>query len=107
MPRIRHREVRPQDFRLTTDIPYDQLDVLDNPEGANIRPYNQRTWRSYFGAFLGAVWYTIKNVITLGGYIAPTGYEQQDFGCGDAILNDERLLAALDIDPEKLFFKSC
>ena len=53
------------------------------------------------------MWYTIKTVITLGGYIAPTGYEQQDFGCGMAIYNDERLLAALDIDPEKLFFKSC
>jgi hypothetical protein len=73
-----------------------------------VRQQHQRyTLRDYIGYFINSIWYTIKWTITLGGTLANTGYEQQDFGCGTAIASDDRVLAALEIDPEQLFFKTC
>jgi len=47
--------------------------------------------------------------VTLGGTIASAGpgAELQDFDCGEAIRSDDRLLASLDIDKNKMFFKTC
>jgi len=55
---------------------------------------------------LSTGWATIRWIITLGGSIAPAGSEQLDFGCGEGILNDDRLLPSLDQDKEMMFFKT-
>ena len=47
----------------------------------------------------------IKYSLTLGGTIAETGDEQVDFDAGPAILDDERLLASLELDPSLKFFE--
>ena len=51
--------------------------------------------------FISSIWYTIVWTVTLGGTLANTGFEQFDFGCGDAVMNDDRLLASLEIDPNQ------
>ena len=55
--------------------------------------------RDYVSYFIPSIWYTIVWTVTLGGNLANTGYEQLDFGCGDAVQNDDRLLASLEVDP--------
>lgn len=50
---------------------------------------------------------TLRWLVTLGGTITTSGYEQEDFDCGDGIKNDDRLLASLGQDKDLLFFKTC
>lgn len=52
-------------------------------------------------------WAVIRWIITLGGTIAPENFNQIDFGCGEAIINDDRLLASLNLEQDQLFFKTC
>mmetsp|Transcript_976 Transcript_976/g.1746 ORF Transcript_976/g.1746 Transcript_976/m.1746 type:complete len:426 (+) Transcript_976:527-1804(+) len=66
-----------------------------------------RSWGEMLSSFLTNIWIVIKTVITLGGNIAPVGNEQQDFGSGEAILNDDRLLASLNARQDMKFFKGC
>ena len=47
------------------------------------------------------VWSTLRWAFTLGGTIAASGLEQQDFDAGEAILNDDRLLASFELDREQ------
>lgn len=58
-------------------------------------------------SFISTIWSAIKWTLTLGGTIAETGDEQVDFDAGAAILNDDRLLAALELDPRLKFFELC
>ena len=67
----------------------------------------QRTWSQYFGGIFFSVWSAIKWAFTLGGTITSVGPEQQDFDCGQEILNDDRLLACLEISDRQRFFKLC
>jgi hypothetical protein len=53
------------------------------------------------------IWITLKMIVTLGGRMAPVGTEQQEFESGQAIDNDDRLLAALDLKRNMRFFKTC
>ncbi len=48
---------------------------------------------------ISSIWSTIMWTVTLGGTLAQTGYEQLDFGCGEAVKSDDRLLASLELDP--------
>ena len=50
---------------------------------------------------------TIRWIVTLGGTIATSGYEQIDFNSGEGVINDDRLLAALGQDRDLQFFKTC
>ena len=51
-------------------------------------------------------WATFRWIITLGGSIAPAGTEQLDFGCGEGIINDDRLLVSLEQSRDMMFFKT-
>ena len=51
------------------------------------------------------MWSAIKWAFTLGGTITAVGPEQQDFDCGEAVINDDRLLASLEISQREKFFK--
>ena len=51
------------------------------------------------GDILTQIWSALKWALTLGGNIVETGDEQQEFDAGPAILNDDRLLASLEVDP--------
>lgn len=105
LPRL--REPRPQDFKFSLDMVY-RDDLEEGEESRLIRQQAQRySLRDYIGYFMNTIWYTIKWTITLGGTLANTGYEQQDFGCGPAIAQDDRLLASLGVDPNQQFFKTC
>ena len=103
----RPRAPRPRDFRFNIDIPYDN--PLEQQEGENrqrrgqaegqIRErQQQRTWGQLFQYAMEQIWFAIKYAFTLGGSLGNTGLEQQDFGCGPAVSNDDRLLAALDLN---------
>lgn len=54
-----------------------------------------------------SIWSAIKWAFTLGGTITSIGPDQQDFDCGQSILNDDRLLAALEMSGRERFFKTC
>ena len=44
------------------------------------------------------VWSAIRWTFTFGVSLGSVGNEQIDFDCGPSILNDERILAALELD---------
>jgi hypothetical protein len=94
------RQVRPQDFKITLDFEYDEAELA---EAENPNPNNQqvqvprRTWRQYIGSILSSIWFGVRYIFTIGGSIANVGNEQQDFDCGQALANDERLLPALGL----------
>lgn len=54
-----------------------------------------------------SLWSAIKWAFTLGGTISNIGPEQLEFDCGQVILNDDRLLPALELSGREKFFKTC
>ena len=73
------------------------------------RPQQRRNLRYYIGSLFSSIWSTIRYVFTLGGAgnAQPNANIQMDFDCGEAIANDDRLLASLEIDKFQTFFKTC
>ena len=71
------------------------------------RLYERQTWGEYLYSWVAWGVGPFRWFVTLGGTIATSGYEQQDFDCGDGIKNDDRLLASLGQDKDLLFFKTC
>ena len=106
------RDPQPHDYKFTVECEYPADEDNVNPEeiGRPIRQQQQvRSLRDYVSYFISSIWYTIVWTVTLGGNLANTGYEQVDFGCGEAFLgnDNDRLLASLEIDPDQQFFKVC
>ncbi len=98
LPRI---QIRPCDYKLQIDTPYDDGEI---PADDQIR--QRRTWSESIWNLLSSGWATIRWIITLGGQIAPSGQEQLEFGCGEAVLNDDRLLVSIGQNREMKFFKA-
>lgn len=53
-----------------------------------------------------SLWNALKWAFTLGGTITSVGPEQLDFDSGPGIINDDRLLASLELSQRDRFFKT-
>jgi hypothetical protein len=107
----RPREPRPQDWKFTINQPYDDPQAEEGQAAYDrrrqVRQIQQRqSWREYFGSWLSSIWMTCRWALSLGGTIAPTGAEQQDFDCGEAVANDDRLLASFELGRDQQFFQT-
>ena len=113
--RVRMRNPRPSDYRLSLDFEYNLEETLrdddsqmnDERRPLNTRRQEGRSWGSYLSIIIQHFWVTIKLIFTLGGTLGPVGNEQEEFDCGNAIDSDERLLASLDLKKGMKFFKTC
>ena len=115
------RNPKPTDYRFSLDFDYGEDMITEGEESDNApeevmerrrlrnarQRNNHRSFGQYVSLFFLKIWYTIKLIVTLGGSIAPVGTEQQEFDSGEAIINDERLLAALELKQDTKFFKTC
>ena len=97
---------RPQDYTFSVDISYEDDPADENRQARLQVQYQRQSWREYIASLLSSVWSTLRWTITLGGTIAAAGTEQLEFGMGDAILNDDRLIPSLELDGESEFFKT-
>lgn len=99
---------RPYDWRFEIEIPYDtaEEEALSRQMEVRVRR-NDPGLLDRISEFFNQLWSAFKWALTLGGNITETGDEQQEFDAGDAVKNDERLLAALEIDPQLKFFENC
>ena len=95
----RRREIKPTDYAITIDAPYDdgEIDQATYQRQLDIaqRIYERQTWGEYLYSWVTWGVGPFRWFVTLGGTIATSGYEQEDFDCGDGVKNDDRLLASL------------